>query len=485
MDSLCPGVGGAPLPRRKNLGRLQRRLERIVGPRFVFSCPEDIAPYTGDGTYQDGHPELVVLPGTAAEVAAVLAAAYEEEVPVTPRGAGTGLSGGALALGGVLLVLTRMNGLLELNKESLYAVVQPGLVTAELHRAAAREHLFYPPDPSSAEVSTIGGNIAENAGGAHGFKYGVTRDYLLGLEFALPSGELVETGGYTLKNVTGYDLTRLLCGSEGTLGVITRAVVRLIPAPQARRTVLAAFPELEQVTQVISRTIGAGIIPAAFEVMDQAAIGCVEQYLRLGLPTGAAALVIAETDGCEETAERQAGSIAALCREAGAHEVRLAQTSSQAEEVWRARRSVSAALARLKPFKIGEDVTVPLGRMAELIGRLQEIRDQEGINMVIFGHAADGNLHPNIIANPRDREEMERVRRATERIFMAALELGGTLSGEHGIGTLKAPFLPCAVPSSATHLMQRIKAAFDPKGLLNPGKIWAETAPDIISSPPA
>jgi len=458
--------------KHKRLERLQRRLQKIVGRGFVFSRPEDITPYACDATYEEGHPEMVVLPGTAAEVAAVLAAAYEEEVPVTPRGAGTGLSGGALAVRGVLLVLTRMNRILELNSQSLYAVVEPGVVTAELHRAAARERLFYPPDPSSAEVCTIGGNIAENAGGAHGFKYGVTRDYLLGLEFALPSGELITAGGYTLKNVTGYDLTRLLCGSEGTLGVVTKAIVRLIPAPEAKRTIIAVFPVFEGAAGAVARIIGAGIVPAALEIMDQAAVKCVEQYLHLGLPAKTAALIIAETDGYEDTAARLAREVAALCREAGAQEVRVAQTSAEAEAFWRARRSVSAALARLKPFKVGEDIVVPLGRMNELINRLHEIREQEKISMVVFGHAADGNLHPNIIANPRDREEMGRLRRAVERIFMAALELGGTLSGEHGIGTLKAPFLPWALSHPTADLMRRIKAAFDPKGLLNPGKIW-------------
>ena len=459
---------------KRRLERLQRRLQQIVGHDFVFSCPEDTIAYSFDATYAEGRPEMVVLPGTAAEVAAVLAAAYDEEVPLTPRGAGTGLSGGALALGGVLLVLTRMNRILELNKQSLYAVVEPGVVTAELQRAAARERLFYPPDPSSAEVCTIGGNIAENAGGAHGFKYGVTRDYLLGLEFALPPGELITTGGQTLKNVTGYDLSRLLCGSEGTLGIITKATLRLIPAPEARRTILAVFAALDAATEAVSRIIGAGVVPAAFEIMDQAAVRCVEQYLRLGLPASTAALIVAETDGCEETAVRLARKVAALCREAGAREARIAQTSAEAEAFWRARRSVSAALARLKPFKAGEDVAVPLGRLSELVNRLQEIREQENIDMIVFGHAADGHLHPNIIANPRDGEEMERVRRAMVRIFDAALELGGTLSGEHGIGALKAPFLPRALSPAAAGLMQRIKAVFDPKGLLNPGKIWVD-----------
>ncbi|KUK41473.1 MAG: D-lactate dehydrogenase (Cytochrome) [Clostridia bacterium 62_21] len=459
---------------KRRLEQLQRRLQQIVGHDFVFSCPEDTIPYSFDATYAEGRPEIVVLPGTAAEVAAVLAAAYEEEVPLTPRGAGTGLSGGALAVGGVLLVLTRMHRILELNKQSLYAVVEPGVVTAELQRAAARKRLFYPPDPSSAEVCTIGGNIAENAGGAHGFKYGVTRDYLLGLEFALPSGELITTGGYTVKNVTGYDLSRLLCGSEGTLGVITKAVLRLIPAPEARRTILAVFAAFEAAAEAVSRIIDAGVVPAAFEIMDRAAVRCVERYLRLGLPANTAAFIVAETDGYEDTAARLAREVAALCRKAGAQEVRVAQTSAEAEAFWRARRSVSAALARLKPFKVGEDIAVPLGRMPELVNRLQAIREQENIDMVVFGHAADGNLHPNIIANPRDGEEMKRVRRAMVRIFDAALELGGTLSGEHGIGTLKAPYLHRALSPAAADLMQRIKAVFDPKGLLNPGKIWAD-----------
>lgn len=434
--------------------------------------------YGYDATVVRGLPSAVARPASTEEVAAVLRLCQRERVPVVPRGAGTGLSGGAVPVrGGLVLDLGRMNRIRRIDRRDLYAEVEAGVNTQRFQEAVQAAGLFFPPDPSSAVASTLGGNLAENAGGPRAFKYGVFRDYTLGLTVVLADGTVLRTGGRTVKNVSGYDLTRLFVGSEGTLGVITEALLKLIPPPEARRTLTAAFPRLEEAAEAVSDTIAAGLRPSALELMDDASIRVVEEYLHLGLPLDAEALLLVEVDGPAAAVEGEAEAVAALCRRHGARRLRLARDEAEAAELWRARKAISPAVARIKPTKISEDATVPPSRIPEMVRRLKAIGERYGVTLVVFGHAGDGNLHPNILCDARDPEEMERVWRAVAEIFRVTLELGGTLSGEHGIGVLKAPFLGWEHGEEGVRVMKALKAALDPLGLLNPGKIFPDQAP--------
>lgn len=441
------------------------KLAAVVGPKWVLTDPAELACYARDASVASGHPAAVVLPGSTSEVSAVLRLAAEAGIPVTPRGAGTGLAGGAVPGEGMVLALTRIRQL-AVHKQDLVAVAGAGAITADLHTAAETDGLFYPPDPSSASVCTIGGNIATNAGGPHGFKYGVTRDYLLGLEVVLADGTVLQTGGRTLKNSTGYSLTQLLCGSEGTLGVITQAVLRLIPRPEDRAGVLAAFGDAGAAAQAVLDIIAAGISPGAIELMDRTALEPAAESL---WPHPPAAVLLVEVDGPGEVVQRHAGKIEDICGRSADKTQRAA--GADYEEFHRLRRSISGSLTRLYPVKIGEDVAVPVGRVTDFIEKVTGISKDTCVRIAVFGHAADGNLHPNILFDPRDTDEGQ-VKAAMDGIFQAALKCGGTLSGEHGIGMLKAPYFETAVGSEAVAVMRGIKKAFDPRGLLNPGKIW-------------
>lgn len=461
---------------------LIEQLGQIVGAAYVLTAERQLLVYSYDATFQTGRPEVVVLPRTAAEVSAIMRLANVEGVPVTPRGAGTGLSGGALPKGGIALVLTRMNRIIEVDKANRVAVVEPGVITAQVQAAAEAEGLFYPPDPGSQKVSTIGGNIAENAGGPRCLKYGVTGDYVLGLEVVLPSGEILHTGGKTVKNVTGYDLKRLMVGSEGTLGIVTQATLKLIPKPEIARTALAVFADVDKAGQTVSAIVAAGIVPTALEIIDQYSLKAVENYLHLGLPVHAEAVLVIEVDGFREAVDRQMQMVADLCRAGGAEEVRVAQTEAERDELWRARRSVSTAITQIAPGKIGEDVTVPPAAIPEMIRRLQYLREKLGLPLVVFGHAGDGNLHPNFVIDGRDKEQIAKVESALAEIARIALNLGGNLSGEHGIGVLKAPFLDWEVGEAGVVVMRAIKHALDPRNVLNPGKMRLD---DSIAPLPA
>ncbi|MCG0278694.1 MAG: FAD-binding protein [Thermanaeromonas sp.] len=451
-----------------------KELERLVGAERVFSHEIDLLCHSYDGTFLEKTPDLVVRPVTTEQVSGVLALAHKEGVPVYPRGAATGLSGGTVPLrGGIVLDLTAMDKIYEINQEDMLAVVGPGVVTGHLHREVEARGLFYPPDPSSSDFCTMGGNVAECAGGPRGLKYGVTRDYVLGLEVVLADGRIIRTGGRTIKNVTGYDLTRLFVGSEGTLGVVTEIIVRLIPKPSHVRTLLACFKDLVRTGEAVTAILSAGVIPRTLEIMDAVSISLVERFASCGLPLDAEAVLLIETDGSEQEATEAAELIVRLLREVGAQDIRLAKDAIEAQELWKARKSISPAIAKIKPTKISEDATVPRSRVAEMIKRLGQIRQKYGIDLVIFGHAGDGNLHPNIACDRSDPEEMEKVEKAIGEIFEAALELGGTLSGEHGIGILKAPYLRREL-GPAYEVMRTIKKALDPDNILNPGKIFAE-----------
>ncbi|MFN8557137.1 MAG: FAD-linked oxidase C-terminal domain-containing protein [Dehalococcoidia bacterium] len=449
-------------------------LERIVGPGQVHAGPAQRVAYSFDATFPQDVPDVALTPGSTEEVAAILRVAAREGIPVHPRGAGSSLSGGAVPIGGgIALSLARMNRIVEIDPADTVAVVQPGVVTGDLQKAVERLGLFYPPDPASLNQSTLGGNIACNAGGPRCLKYGVTKDYVLGLTAVLIDGRVLRLGGRTVKNVTGFQLVQLFVGSEGCLGVVTEIILRLVPLPRFRSTAAAYFPALDAASEAVTAIMSAGILPATLEMMDKTSINIVEDYLALGLPRDAEALLLLEQDGNdEEAAHAEVMRMAAICRELGATDVRVARDAAERDGLWRARRAVSGALGRVRPNKLGEDVVVPRSKIPAMVRRIEQISQQHGLPIVVFGHAGDGNLHPNILFDRRIEGELARVERAAADIFTAALDLGGTLSGEHGIGSLKREFLTDDLGPDAVDVMRAIKAALDPHGLLNPHKVF-------------
>jgi len=452
-----------------------KELERIVGANRVLTRPEDVYVYGYDATYFQASPTVVVKPSSAADVSNVLKFAFQEGIPVTPRGAATGFSGGSIPLvGGITLAMASMNRILEISKEDSLAVVEPGVITGQLQREVEALGLYYPPDPQSADFCTIGGNIAENASGPHGVKYGSTRDYLLGLQVVLADGEIINVGGRTVKNVTGFDLTRFFCSSEGMLGVITRANLKLIPKPETKVVLLAIFPKWADGGQAVADIIGSGIVPTTCEIMDDVSIEAAENYGHFGLPVGAGALLVIEVDGFKESMQRQADIISDVCRKAGAIEVKAAHDPAEQNNLWAARKALSPATAKLAPTKVSEDVTVPRSKIPELVVRLKDVGREIGLPVVIFGHAGDGNLHPGILTDERDPDKWERAHRGIELFFKHTVELGGTLTGEHGVGYMKAPFLPLEYSDRAIQLMRDLKQAVDPKGILNPAKMFPD-----------
>ena len=452
---------------------LIEHLQETLGSDKVRTSLEDRIAYSYDGTFEQDLPDVAVLPESTEDVAATVQIAAEHQVPVIPRGMASGLAAASVPFGGgIVLSLTRMNRILEVDEENRTALVEAGVVTVDLERAVEEVGLFYPPDPSSNEQSTIGGNIACNAGGPRCLKYGVTGDYVMGLTAVLHNGQVLRTGGKAIKNVVGYDLTSLFVGSEGTLGVITEALVRLVTKPKAVRTARAEFPALEDASGTVNAILAAGVVPATLEMMDETAIACIEEAMELGLPLDVEAILIIETDGADEaTVVREIETVARVCRENGARAVSVAQTEADRDRLWRARRSVSPSLARKAPNKLGEDITVPRSAIPEAVRRIKEISASYGLPIVVFGHAGDGNLHPNILFDKRDDEEWRKVEQIVAEIFQVALDLEGTLSGEHGVGTLKRPFMHQALSSVSIDVQRRIKEAFDPLGILNPGKV--------------
>lgn len=456
--------------------RAAARLREALAPDRVSTAPEDMAVYSYDGTWVVGRPEIAVVPLDAREVAAVVRIASEEGIPIVPRGAASGLAGGAVPVfGGIVVSMTRMNRIREIDRVNLTVVTEPGVVTATLQAAVEREGLFYPPDPASIRMSTIGGNIATCAGGPRCLKYGVTRDYVLDLEVVLPNGEIMHTGAPTAKNVAGYDITHLFVGSEGTLGLVTEATLRLIPLPRARSTVMAEFTDVATAANAVTDVLGAGIVPCAMELMDNTTIRIVEEYLHTGLDTSAGAVVLIEVDGDEEVVPRQGSEVEAVCR-ARAQRVRRAQSQAEADSLWAARRSVGAAFGLLRPHRLGEDIAVPRSKIPEAVERIRDIGIEYGLTIAIFGHAGDGNLHPNILLDLRDEDETKRTLGAADEIFRVAMQLGGVITGEHGIGLLKRDYLPLNLDPQAFALMRQIKRVIDPQNIMNPGKVFATEA---------
>lgn len=453
--------------------RLRAALEEVVGSANVRADAGTLVAFSTDATpLERGRPDLVVFPQTTDEVAAVLRLADDARVPVTPRGSGTNLSAGTVPFhGGIVLVLTRMNRLLELSQGDLLAVCQPGVRTIELAQAAADKGLLFPPDPGSHTTATLGGNVAECSGGLRALKYGVTRDYVLGVEAVLPTGEVIRSGGRLVKDVAGYDLRRLLCGSEGTLAVITELTLRLMPAPEGSGTGMAYFAGLADAARAVSRTLASGVLPVTLEFLDQVCIGAVEDYARIGLDTAAGALLIFGQDGDAEAVRRDLGRIADACEAEGAREVHIAGSSEEATELLQARRAVLPSLSRLEPLTILEDATVPRSRIAEMVEHIQAVAQRRGLTIGTFGHAGDGNLHPTVVLDPDDGTALDSAHAAFEEIFAKAIALDGSITGEHGVGVVKLPYLESQLGSEHVALLRRIKAAFDPHGILNPGKL--------------
>ena len=451
-----------------------RQLKETLGQDRVLDSLVDRMPYAYDATWGEVLPEAVVLPLAAAEVSATLKIAQRERIPVVARGAASGLSGGAVPVeGGICLSLTRMNRILEINPDELIAVVQPGVVNMDLQEAVARFGLFFPPDPASWYMATLGGNVAENAGGPRCLKYGVTKDYVLGLEVVLADGRIMRTGGRTIKNVAGYDLTSLFIGSEGTLGVVTEIILKLLPKPATRTTVMGAFDEIQQACQAVSRVITSGVLPLTTEIMDGDCIQAVQSQRDYGLPCDVDAVLLIDVEGWPEALARESEIVAEACRAAGAREVRCARDENEAEQLWAGRRAISAALSHLGD-KLGEDIAVPRSHIPEMVKRIRDIGKKYNLRTPVFGHIGDGNLHPYLICDRADAEMMGRVRQAAGDIFTAAIELGGTLSGEHGIGLAKRDYLDQALDPVARAHMLAIKRLFDPHNILNPGKVFGE-----------
>jgi glycolate oxidase len=455
------------------LKSLADEFRSIVGNEWLLDTPEDLATYSYDGFLPEFKPDAVIIPGSTDEISKIMCLANREKINIIPRGAGTNITGNSVARrGGMIIAFHRMNKILEIDTEDMCAVVQPGVVNADLQKEAARYGLMYPPDPASMFVSTIGGNVALNAGGPRGVKYGVTRDYLLGLEVVIPSGEVIRTGGKTLKNVSGYDLTRLMCGSEGTLGIFTEIVVRLIPLPPAKATLQAIFSNLDQAATTVSAIICSGIVPTTLELLDRVVLDAIRNYGGAEFSKEAEALLLIEVDGEEVLVEGQGKRIEKFCKERGAIEVQRARSPEEAEKLWQARRTAFGSVARLTPNCIVEDATVPVKRLPDIIRKIVELADKYRLKIGVLAHAGDGNLHPLIMTDLRDKEEMARIDKALEEMYKAAIEMGGTLSGEHGIGIAKDRFMALEFSQSAIEIMRGIKRVFDPNNILNPGSFF-------------
>lgn len=448
-------------------------LSSILPQGTLSTGEEQLICYGSDATRAYARPDAVARPVDSGIIPEVMKAALANRVPVVPRGAGTGLSGGCVPVrGGVVVSTERLDRIMEIDTVDLVAVVEPGVVTAKLHEAAERLGLFYPPDPASFKACTIGGNIAENAGGLRGLKYGVTRDYVMSVKVALPTGEVATFGGRTLKNVTGYDLTRLMVGSEGTLGFIMEATLKLIPKPETRAAFLAAYDTLENASEAVVAIIRAGVTPSTLEIMDRVTIEAVEAYQPTGGAIDCGALLLIEVDGSEAEVKRQAGALNTVLAATGPIELRQSSDPAEQAVLWSARRSALTALARVSPSVILEDATVPRKQIPAMVRAIGGIAAKHGLKIGTFGHAGDGNLHPTIITDLRVEENRHKVEAAVAEIFAAALKLGGTLSGEHGIGLAKASFMELEFGKAGLAAMKAVKTAFDPAGIMNPGKIF-------------
>lgn len=445
----------------------------IIGMDHVKYDNASLLAYSYDSTPQfQALPFAVLSPANSREVASIVQVCQAHNIPIIARGSGTNLCAGTTPLeGGVIILFNRMNRILEIDTNNLTMTVEPGVITQEIFERANDVNLFYPPDPGSMHISQIGGNISENSGGLRGLKYGVTSDYVLGLEVVLPNGDIIETGGKLAKDVAGYNLTQLFVGSEGTLGIITKAILKLIPKPETKQTMLALFHDLEAAAQTVSDIIANHIIPVTLEFLDQQTITVVEDFAKIGLPTDAKAVLLIEQDGHDIVVKRDIAAISKLCEQNGAFDISIAKDEEEAHELMEARRTALSALSRLMPTTILEDATVPRSEIANMVAAIENIAKKYNVNICTFGHAGDGNLHPTCLTDVRNKDEIKRVELALEEIFESAIELGGTITGEHGVGTMKLPYLELKVGQAGIQALTQIKEAFDPQYIMNPGKI--------------
>jgi len=450
------------------------KLRDIVGAENVLTSREDLIPYAFDGTAaMKEMPGSVVFAVSTEQISAVLKLANDTETPVVTRGSGTGLSGGSVpAADCIVLCTVKMGAILEVDAANLTMTVEPGVTTIQIAEAAEKAGLFYPPDPGSMKISTIGGNVAENSGGLRGLKYGVTRNYVMGMEVVLPDGEVMRLGNKCVKDVAGFSLKDVMIGSEGTLGVITKVLLRLIPKPAAKKTMVATFDAMDAAAQTVSDIIAAQIIPCTLEFLDRTTIHCVEDFAKVGLPLDCEALLLMETDGHPAAVAEEAAKMEELAKANGAMEVRVARDATEAAQLATARRSAFSALARLAPTTILEDATVPRSELAHMIRFVAEVAKKHELKIGTFGHMGDGNLHPTFLTDERNEAEIHRVHEAFKEIFDEAIRLGGTITGEHGIGLAKKEFLPKFAGAAQMRVMRELRKALDPKGILNPGKMF-------------
>lgn len=450
---------------------IKEQLIHIVSSRRYLDRKEEMACYAYDAFTEEAMPHAVLFPETAEEVSQILKIASQHKIPVTGRGAGTSVCGAPIPVfQGMVLCFSKMDKIIEINTRDRYIIVQPGVINGDVQKALAPFGFFYPPDPGSMHTSTIGGNIAQNAGGPRCLKYGVTMDYLLGMEAVLAAGEIVRFGSKNIKDVTGYKMTSLFCGSEGTLGLVTEAILKVLPLPETVKTLMASFKDLDDSARAVTDIIGSGILPAAMELMDKFTLNAIEDGAGLGLDREAEGSLLIEIDGVKEACEKEMSRIVEKLRQNHAVHIQEAGTEEDRARLWTARRSAYGVFAKLAPDIISEDVTVPVSQVPEMIRRIISITKALGLKAGVLAHAGDGNMHPMIPADKSNKEEWARVEKAFDQIFAAAAELGGTLSGEHGIGLAKARYLPLVMNQDSIQLMARIKQAIDPLGILNPGK---------------
>lgn len=449
------------------------KLRQIVGAENVLVDPDKVEPYGGDAVKEKFPPEAVVFPETTAQMVEILKLANEYLFPVTARGGGVGYTGGAVPIdGGIVIGTDRMKKIVEINADDLYVVCQPGVTTWALQQEVEKHGVFFPPDPASYKDSYIGGNIAENAGGMRTPKYGNTKRYVLGLEVVTATGEIIRTGGKTEKNVVGFDLTGLMCGSEGMLGIITEATLKLLPMTEATSTVRASFKTMEEACKVLTKFTPVGILPMAMEVIDKYCIEAIEQNYAFGLSKDASAILLVAVDGSKEEVEKNAETIERILSENGGFDVLRAKSKEDEDKLWDVRRAISPSLMKFGTLKINEDVVVPRSKVPELVARIEEIGKKHNTFVANFGHAGDGNIHVNFMCNRENSESIARARECVKETFQLSVDLGGTISGEHGIGYVKAPYMDYAIDKPTLEIMKSIKKVFDPKGILNPGKMF-------------
>jgi glycolate oxidase len=453
--------------------KILKELQNVVGKKFVLTEPEDLVAYSYDGTFAEQRPDVIVRPDSTQQVSEVMKVAWQHEIGVVPRGMASGLAAASVPMdGGMVLDTCRLNQIFEIDEVNFTVTAGAGVITQDLADTVAKKGLFYPPDPSSIKQSTLGGNAACNAGGPRCLKYGVTSDYVMGLTVVLADGRILKSGGKAIKNVTGYNLTQLFVGSEGTLGILTELILKLVPLPKVARTAKAVFDKLADASQCVNNILNAGITPATIELMDETTIATIEEAMHLGLPLDVEAILIIESDGMDEEAVvKEIEAIAEICRATGARDVEVARNEEERAKLWSARRSISPSLARRAPNKLGEDISVPRSAIPDAVAAIKEISRQRDIPIAIFGHAGDGNLHPNILFDKRDPAQVEKMKQAAGDIFAMSVRLGGTLSGEHGVGNLKLPFLEQDIGPLYIEVMDKVKQALDPKSILNPGKV--------------